>query len=230
MFVVRGAAVLVGGVLWGACGRVGFDVRADGDVAPACGTATRFADDFDGAGIDPFWTRVQQPGMTVTQEGGELKVALDATLPADSFAGLRHAAATVVRDACATFELSEVPDAPGRIAYAELGDNFDTDGIGFRFETGTVALVARTGDVLATYGTRSYDPVAARFVRLQQFGTTFVGSASSSAGGAFVEIGRVEDSGVDIDASSVSIGAVTETPPAGVTSEIEWSSFSLVGP
>jgi len=76
-----------------ACGRYDFEARTDADasggdaasdamVAAACGTASLIADTFDTGTISPQWYFYANGGISTTQTGGELVVALPATTSA----------------------------------------------------------------------------------------------------------------------------------------------------
>lgn len=228
------------------CGRIGFgpdgvgagdaggDGRGDGDAAadafasPGCGATAILTDDFDDGVIGPAWTAMTPHAWTVSEAEGVLRVAPPFSPALPDSAGYTQTATVGFAKTCAIAELVAVPTgSPLVYAFLRLGT-----------AQKNVELVVEDGQLLGrfnnmgttgTTGGGAYDPVADRFLRIRNTGSSYVFETGPSLA-SFTSHGLVGGGVVEPSPSTLQLGAGTEAGTTLVSGSAEFANVWFLGP
>jgi hypothetical protein len=149
-----------------------------GDVAPAnaCPTTIAFSDDFTSTTPLAMWTvQDSSTDASVSQGAGALTIAFVPNAQNGAYAGLQLAATMSFSESCATVRLDMAPNQSANDATATFGIGPSVGSVNIRMEIGAGTLLSECeegGNRRMRLDTRTYDPVAHRYLRIRNSGAS----------------------------------------------------------
>ena len=164
------------------CGRIGFAPvvtavdpadDASGDSTSGsdpCGSNVVLADLFTTSTVQPVWSTAATPDVTMTQGGGDVTISFG-NVVAEEGGSYTTTSMLNLADACATLEVLGVPDATTPVlTHLEIG--MGTVNVRMEILDGELRSIHQSGNLDDHLDIRAFDPVAHRFLRIRNVGTS----------------------------------------------------------
>jgi hypothetical protein len=130
-----------------------------------------FRDDFDDGVTGSAWEVIADPGMTTLEETGRVHVRYAPSVPASTYGGYASTFSRDLSGACVTIDVSVVASPAADV------DTFLAVGgaplqLSITAQDGRLEARSDEGDGAVRHGSAPYDPIAHRFWRIRDAGTS----------------------------------------------------------